>query len=167
MKLLAQLMGLRRELGILMGCLALTHGVAYFVDPTSFFFNIAPYLNVGFFSMRPIFYFGIFALILTLLLLMTSNSFSVRFLGGEKWKKLHRIVYLLLLLVLLHVFFVQSIIKGYNTVSLIHPLGVIFSYVLLKLLAWKNFLTPLRSVIEYVGARYETFVFTEKTKLYQ
>ncbi|MEI8097137.1 MAG: ferric reductase-like transmembrane domain-containing protein, partial [Candidatus Moraniibacteriota bacterium] len=71
MRLLAQLMGLRRELGILMGCFALVHGVAYFVDPVSFSLNIAPYLNSQFFSMDPLFYFGIVALIVTIPLLLT------------------------------------------------------------------------------------------------
>jgi methionine sulfoxide reductase heme-binding subunit len=167
MRLLNQLMGLRREFGILMGCFALVHGVAYFIDPTSYFLNIAPYLNVRFFSMPPLFSFGVLSLILTLVLFFTSNNFSVRLLGGKKWKILHRVVYLLLLTVLLHILFVQSVRRGYNTVSLIKPVGIILSYVLLKLLAWKNFLPPLRSLIARIGERYTAFVLVRSEEARQ
>lgn len=154
MRLLVQLMGLRREFGILMGCFALVHGAAYFIDPTSFSLDIAPYLNADFFSMQPLFYFGILSLILTLPLFLTSNNFSMRILGGKKWKMLHRIIYVLLLAVLLHIFFLRSMRGGYDVIGLIQPAGIIFGYVLLKALAWKNFITPLREMIAYVAARY-------------
>jgi len=161
MRLLAQLMGLRREFGILMGCFALVHGVTYFLDPATFSLDIAPYLNTNFFSMPPLFYFGILSLILTLPLLATSNSFSLRFLGNKKWKILHRIVYILLLTVLLHVFFLRSRRGGYDVVELIQPLSIIFSYALLKALAWKNFIKPLRDIIASVNERYERYALAK------
>lgn len=157
MRLFAQLMGLRREFGILMGCLALVHGVAYFIDPTSFSINIAPYLNVQFFSMQPLFYFGIFALLLTLPLFFTSNNLSIHFLGGRKWKMLHRTVYVLLVIMLLHILFLKSMRRGYDVLELIQPAIIILGYVLLKALAWKNFLPSLRDAILYVSVRYTQY----------
>lgn len=165
MRLLSQLMGLRREFGILMGCFALVHGVAYFIDPAAFFFNIKPYLNTRFFSMQPLFYFGILSLIFTVPLLVTSNNFSLRLLGGKKWKMLHRIVYALLLTVLLHILFLQSMRRGYSAAALIQPASIIFAYALLKVLAWKNFLPPLCDIITYVSERYQTYILEKKAKI--
>lgn len=161
-RLFSQMMGLRRELGILMGCFALVHGVAYFVDPASFSLDIAPYLNADFFSMQPLFYFGILSLIFTLPLLFTSNTPSLRFLGGKKWKMLHRVVYVLLLTMLLHTFFLKSSRRGYDIFGMIQPVSIVLAYVLLKALAWKNFLPFLRDAIVYIGERYETFLLAKK-----
>lgn len=163
MRLLAQLMGLRREFGILMGCFALVHGIAYFVDPVAFSFDIAPYLNRDFFSMQPLFYFGILSLIFTLPLLFTSNTSSLRFLGGKKWKMLHRVVYVLLLTMLLHIFFLKSSRRGYDVLEMIQPVSIVLAYVLLKALAWKNFLPFLRDAITYISERYATFLLVKET----
>lgn len=157
MKLLAQLMGLRREFGILMGCFALVHGVAYFIDPTSFSVDIAPYLNTRFFSMEPLFYFGILALLVTIPLFLTSNNLSVRLLGGRKWKILHRGAYVILVTMLLHILFLRSIRRGFNVLELVQPMSILFGYVLLKVLAWKNFLPFLRDTISYVSDRYAQY----------
>lgn len=162
MKLLSQLMGLRREFGILMGCFALVHGVAYFIDPLAFSFDIAPYLNTQFFTMQPLYYFGILALLLTLPLFLTSNNRSVRFLGGKRWKLLHRSVYALLLLMLLHIFFLRSMRRGYSFGEFISPVSIVFGYVLLKVLAWKNFLPFLRDAITYVSLRYTQYIVTKE-----
>ena len=161
-RLLSQLMGLRREFGILMGCFALVHGVSYFIDPTSFALDIAPYLNADFFSMHPLFYFGILSLLLVLPLLLTSNNFSLRALGGKRWKMLHRIVYILLLTVLLHIFFIKNGRRGYDLLEITQPLLIVFGYILLKVLAWKNFLPFLRDAIIYVSARYDRYVAVKK-----
>ncbi|MFZ2187364.1 MAG: ferric reductase-like transmembrane domain-containing protein [Candidatus Moraniibacteriota bacterium] len=164
MRLLFQAMGLRRELGILMGCFALVHGAAYFIDPASFSFDIAPYLNTHFFSMQPLFYFGIFSLALTVPLLLTSNNLSQRVLGGRRWKILHRIVYVLLLVVLLHVLFLRSMRGGYSVIEWIPPISIILGYILLKVLAWKNFLPFLRDGIADVSARYTAFALAKKAR---
>lgn len=161
-RLLLQMMGLRREFGILMGCLAIVHGVTYFLDPVTFSLNIEPYLNTRFFSMPPLFYFGILSLILVLPLLLTSNNFSLRFLGGERWKTLHRLVYVILFTVLLHIFFIRGVRRGFGAVELIQPAGIIFGYVLLKVLAWKNFIAPLRDIIASVGDRYGRYVLAKR-----
>lgn len=160
MRLLTQLMGLRREFGILMGCFALVHGVAYFIDPVSFSLNIAPYLNTQFFSMEPLFYFGIVALIITVGLLLTSNNFSVQFLGGRKWKMLHRFVYLILITMFLHIFFLRSASREFAFLELIQPVSIVFGYILLKVLAWKNLLPFLRDSITYVSERYALYTST-------
>jgi DMSO/TMAO reductase YedYZ heme-binding membrane subunit len=167
MRLLALLMGLRREFGILMGCFALVHGAAYFVDPASFSQNIAPYLNASFFSMQPLFYFGIVALALTLPLLFTSNNVSVRLLGSQKWKHVHRIVYTLLFVVLLHVLFLRGMRSGYTRVDWLQPASIIIGYLFLKVLAWKNFVPFLCESISNVSARYDQYVLIKKGSVSQ
>jgi len=162
MKILAQLMGLRREFGILMGCFALVHGVAYFIDPTSFSLNISPYLNAQFFSMQPLYYFGILTLLITLPLFLTSNNLSLRFLGGKRWKLLHRSAYALLLIMLLHILFLRSMRRGYSFGELISPASIVLGYVLLKVLAWKNFLPFLRNAITSVSLRYTQYIVTKE-----
>lgn len=157
MRLLSQLMGLRREFGIMMGCFALVHGVAYFVDPLSFSLDIAPYLNAHFFSMHPLFYFGILALIFTLPLLLTSNTSSIRLLGGKNWKRLHRLVYIILITMLLHIFFLKAGSHGYDIFEFFQPFFIVLGYILLKLLAWKNFLPFLREIIVYISERYDGY----------
>jgi len=162
-RLFSQLMGLRREFGILMGCFAFVHGIAYFIDPTSFSLSIEPYLNAHFFLMHPLFYFGIITLIFTLPLLLTSNSISIRLLGGRRWKMLHRFVYVILITMLLHIFFLKTINHGSDIVTLIQSVSIVLGYILMKVLAWKNFLPFLRETISYIETRYKTFILDQKS----
>lgn len=52
--------------------------------------------------------FGFFAFTGMTLLAATSNQFSVRKLGGKKWKLLHRCVYFVALLVTVHIFLIEK-----------------------------------------------------------
>lgn len=161
MRLLLQLMSLRREIGILMGCFALVHGLGYFINPISFSV-IAPYLNANFFSLPPILSLGVLTLLLTLPLLLTSNNLSLRYLGGKKWKMLHRTVYAVLLLMLAHIFFFRAMGSGYSLLNFVQPVLLVFGYILLKILAWKNFIAPLRNAIWFVGKKYEEYILAKK-----
>lgn len=157
-RLLLQLMGLRRELGILMAYLATVHGLGYILDPEWFDLLIAPYLKVSLFAINPALLFGATAYLLTLPLLLTSNSWAQRSLG-KNWKRLHKIVYVLFVVVLMHRF----LIKGGGTVEFIQ-LGVLLgSYVLAKLLAWKNFFAPLQKTIDWVALRYREYTLARQS----
>lgn len=61
--------------------------------------------------------FGLFATLLLLLLLVLSNTASLRYLKGKRWKLLQRLTYLLMPLILLHTF-------GYQYLNLRGPLLV-------------------------------------------
>ena len=88
----------RRQFGITVFLLAFTHYALLILFPQ--LFGLYPImLWPGFLFMQ----LGLFALILLFLMFITSNSFSVIRLG-KWWKRLHRIVYIILWLVLLHVF---------------------------------------------------------------
>jgi len=82
----------RRRLGILVFLLAFTH-----------FHIISLPRQAGIESLTiPLFQaFGIATLLLITLLFLTSNNFSVKRLGSW-WKRLHRFVYVILLLILFH-----------------------------------------------------------------
>ncbi len=153
MRLLLQMMGFRRELGILMGYLATVHVVGYLIDPLWFDAFFAPYIGNDLFAMAPTFLFGTVAYFLTLPLLFTSNTIALRALGGRRWKGLHRLAYPLLVFTMLHRFTV----KGMTTMALLQAALLIGAYALIKLLARNNFLPTLRGAIDIVGMRYVTW----------
>jgi len=157
MRLLLLAMSLRRELGILIGCFALVHGISYFIDSQIFTSQIEPYLNTNFFSMQPLFFFGIITLFFTTLLFITSNNLSVRFLGGKNWKRLHRLVYVLLVVMLAHIIFVKSVRNGSNIFEIFQAVFLVLSYIFLKLLSMKNFIPFLQESIVYVKKRYDQY----------
>ncbi len=158
-RLLLQLMGLRRELGILMAYLATVHGVGYLIDPDWFSFLTTPYLMGDFFSISPRYLFGFGAYALTLPLVLTSNNLAQRSLGGKNWKRLHTLVYPLLVLALFHKFLRPN---GASVQDLLMPAFILLSYVVLKILAWKNIFSPLAKVIAWGAARYHDY--TDKKK---
>lgn len=151
-RLLLIAMGLRREFGILMGCFALVHALGYLRDPIWIDWFIIPYLN-DIFGMDRRFLYGFIALGLTLPVLFTSNTLSQRVLG-RNWKRLHRLVYPLLLFTLLHKFVRTG---STDFMGIIEASAVFAAYLTTKLLAWKNFLPPLRAAIGYVSARYSVY----------
>lgn len=158
MRLLLQLMGLRRELGIMMAYLATVHGLGYLFDPQWFDLLIAPYLKVSLFAIDPALLFGMTAYLLTLPLLLTSNALAQRSLG-KYWKLLHRVVYVLFVVVLIHRF----LIKVGGTEEAIQSALLLGGYVLAKLLAWKNFITPLQKAIDWVATRYREYTVARQS----
>ncbi len=87
----------RRELGILMGMLALMHYATFLIKNFE-------YLEVIIQNPNPPLWLpvGFWAMILAFLLLITSNNWAVKKLG-KWWKRLHRLVYAILILVIVHV----------------------------------------------------------------
>ena len=85
----------RRQLGILVFVLAFSH--YQLVRGISIYTGKIPLLS------RPLFEVtGTSALFLLFFMFLTSNNFSVRNLG-KNWKRLHRIVYIILWLLVLHI----------------------------------------------------------------
>jgi sulfoxide reductase heme-binding subunit YedZ len=152
MRLLLQLMMLRRELGIMMGYLATVHGVGYLLDPDWYNFIMAPILTGDIVGHDPRYFFGIFAYLLTLPLLLTSNALAQKYMGA-KWKQLHRSVYLMFAFAIIHRF----LIKGAPAVVLIEIAILLGTYGLLKVLAWKNFSPPLVKAINLLAEDYRRF----------
>jgi sulfoxide reductase heme-binding subunit YedZ len=160
MRLLMQLNGLRRELGIWFGFAAIVHGSAYMpkageIESGRAFFAYAA--SFGWW-----FTFGIVALFCTYPLLLTSNSLSVKLLK-RNWKRLHRLVYVVFVATLLHIFLLKQGGDIMRDISRWLQFGLMFGgYVVLKLLARNNFIAPLREAIDAVAEHYEMYC-REKT----
>ncbi len=99
-----QLARFRRMLGLFTFCYACLHLLAYGwldmgLDPAEIGRDILkrPFILVGFSSW-----------LLLLPLALTSSNAAVRALGGRAWRSLHRLVYLIAPLVLLHFFWMRS-----------------------------------------------------------
>lgn len=152
-RLLQQLMGLRRELGIWFAYLATVHGIGFLTDPYIGALVRETVRSQGFFSLDPLFLFGISAYLLTLPLLITSNNLANRLLGGRNWKLLHRTVYVMALFAVIHRF----VTHGLTPWALLEMLVLTVGYILAKLLAWKNFLPPLVQVNAWVASEYQQF----------
>ncbi len=162
MRLLLLLMGFRRQLGIWFAYLATVHGLGYTIALDSPIFHPEQW---GWFLSHPGVWdpklaVGTLAYGLTLPLLFTSNELMNRALG-RYWKKLHRLVYAVLFLVLFH----KAIGLGQSPDDFELEEGgqmilVLGAYVLLKLLAWKNFLPPLARLFAFVAGRYKTYQAT-------
>lgn len=128
-KALASLMTFRREMGIFMGMLAIEHVLLYFIKfQVSFnsIFNPAFWIEDGAISYRA---FGLTALILILPLLTTSNNFSMRMLKTG-WKKLHRIVYVALIAVTIHVLILKQ--EYFEIVVILSAYGILKLFVATK-----------------------------------
>ncbi len=155
MRLLLQLMGFRRELGIFMAYLATVHGVGYLIDPEWVAVFVEPYLLGNAFPINPTYFLGGVAYVLTLPLLFTSNNLMQRFLDGGTWKRLHRLVYLVLVLVLLHHF---SVKRGMDVFGWFQTIAILGAYIFMKLLAWKkDLLPPLNRGIGVVATWYRDY----------
>jgi DMSO/TMAO reductase YedYZ heme-binding membrane subunit len=121
----------RRHMGILMYLFALAHGTLM---------SIFPRLTFGVLLRMPVEeIIGLTALLLTTPLFVTANDYSVKLLG-RKWKKLHRLAYLIVWLIFIHVLLVSE----RNVTLMIGTIGV------LEILSWfiywrrrQNTATPL------------------------
>lgn len=162
MRLLLQVMGLRRELGICMGYAAIVHGLSYLTNPLWFSLYIAPFWRSNPLTIWPPILFGLIAYFLTIPLLFTSNQWAQGLLGGKNWKLLHRLVYVLFFFAVLHF----ALIRGKNGVSDYWQIGLLLTaYALVKLLAWKNILPPFVWLIETIARRYQTYTVERKAEL--
>lgn len=154
MRLLLQGMSIRREIGILMGVFAIVHVTGYFLDPIWVSTFIAPYSWREPFSFGPLVLLGIVSLALVLPLLLTSNDFSVRLFGGRNWKRVHWLVYPAFVAITFHWMFRRS---EWSLSGFLTGCAIVAMYVLLKLLARRNFIAPLRVAIDAVASQYGSY----------
>jgi methionine sulfoxide reductase heme-binding subunit len=101
-KLLMKLNPLRRPLGVATFFYALLHFVSYFLREGDFTVAFKQIVE------KKYLIFGYMALLLLLLLAITSNNFSVRKLKAKKWKVLHRFVFVAFFLVTVHVLLIEK-----------------------------------------------------------
>ncbi len=148
-----QIMSIRRELGILMAYLATVHAVGYLMDPAWAQAEIFPHYS----EWQNGYLFGILAYTLTLPLLLTSNTLAQKYLGGTLWKLVHRVVYAMFIFAVLHRFFINTGGDGEVGFAFVEAGVLIGSYGLLKILAWNNFIAPLRAVIEWVEGKHSQY----------
>ncbi len=98
-KLAQAIMPLRKEIGIFMWALAFVHGAGYIFEYPTFIISQEFWWQEG---MITYFAIGVISLSITLLLTLTSNIYSIQLLG-KHWKTLHRGVYIIAVLTVLHV----------------------------------------------------------------
>lgn len=91
---------------------------------------------------RPYITIGLTAFVLMIPLAVTSTDRMLRRLGGERWRKLHRLIYLITLLGVIHFWW---LVKKDITEPLLFALIYSFSMVLRYLFNRKRNPTPLRS----------------------
>ncbi len=162
-RLLLLVMGLRRELGILMGCLALTHGLGYALDPVFFKIFLQEYLGANLFSMDTSILAGLTGLLLITLLTLTSNRWATRLLGGKYWKRLHRVVYPAFVLIVVHRFFRVGG-SWQHIMPFIEAVLLVGAYTLLKFLTWKQQAWPwLRRGTLYISEQYAGYRAAQKS----
>lgn len=92
-KIFGSFLSLRQSMGIWMGITALAHAV---------------FMLINYFPKNPVeLFFGFLPQIIILLLTITSNKFSQKFLG-KNWKRWHRLAYLIPILVIIQIFLASS-----------------------------------------------------------
>ena len=156
MRLLILLMGFRRELGVLMGCLALVHGLGYFISPHIFFGTDQSFFSIGVFSWDKGIIAGLVGLLLIMPLLLTSNNLSLRFLGGKKWKRLHRLAYPAFFFIVFHQYLMGN--SPFSPVALLGAFSLLGFYALMKFLAWRPEIFPwLQTNVRRISMRYQQY----------
>lgn len=90
-KIFGTLLKFREELGILIGILSLAH-LYHMLPMIGFYLSKNPLLVI----------FGILPQIIILILTLTSNEFSRKKLG-KNWKKLHRLAYIVPILIMIQI----------------------------------------------------------------
>ncbi len=110
----------RRQIGISVFIYALLHLLIYFVYTGTWANFVKDWEKLFILS-------GIVAFILLLVLAITSNNRSVRALGGKRWKRIHRLAYLIMFLLIYHQATQEK--TGYReTAKLFAPLILLQTY---------------------------------------
>jgi ferredoxin-NADP reductase/DMSO/TMAO reductase YedYZ heme-binding membrane subunit/rubredoxin len=103
-RLIGSLMPLRKELGILMGTLAVVHGSTYIYPMPEILWTREFWMNGSYPSYTAL---GYVAMLLCIPLLLTSNTWMMKKMG-KYWKMLHRLVYLIIIFTVVHVVLLKS-----------------------------------------------------------
>lgn len=124
------LMPLRKEIGILMGTLAFVHGATYILPSPMMLTESYFYWDSNFFSYT---FLGLIALIFTIPLLLTSNTWAIQKLG-KYWKMIHRLVYGVIIFAVAHVV-VLKMAMDFEFGQVILLIG----YFIAKIFEWKGY----------------------------
>ena len=128
---------LRRMLGLFVFFYALVHFSAYvWLDQSGQWDDILRDI-----PKRPFILVGLLALVLLTPLALTSFNAAIRWLGAARWRKLHRAVYGIALLAVLHFFWMRAGKRNFDQVAL-------YAAIIGVLLAWR-----LRRFFSQRGAR--------------
>lgn len=119
------LVRLRRMLGLFV----FFYGVLHFLSFIGFDHNFAVDAIARDILKRPFVMVGFAAFVLLIPLAATSNAWAIRKLGGRKWQELHRSVYLIGILGVLHYFWLVK------ATALLWPIG--YAIALGLLLGWR------------------------------
>ena len=104
---------MRRMLGLFVFFYALVHFSAYvWLDQSGQWEDIA--LDI---PKRPFILIGLLALLLLFPLALTSFNAAIRWMGAARWRSLHRAVYLIALLAILHFFWMRSGKRNFDEVA--------------------------------------------------
>lgn len=119
----------RRGLGLWTFAYAVCHLVAYVL------FDMGLDLTAVWADMvqRPFILVGVLAWLLLLPLALTSFNTAIRWLGARRWQALHRVVYLVAVLALVHFYWMRA---GKNHFAEVH----IYTTVLVGLAVWRVYL---------------------------
>ena len=88
---------------------------------------------------RPFIWVGMLAFVAMWPLAVTSNNASVRWLGGKRWQQLHRMVYLLPVLAVLHFYWMRA---GKNNFAEVWVYTLVLSVLLVWRVWWKAKTSP-------------------------
>ena len=117
---------MRRMLGLFVFFYALVHFSAYvWLDQSGQWEDIA--LDI---PKRPFILIGLLALLLLFPLALTSFNAAIRWMGAARWRSLHRAVYLVALLAILHFFWMRSGKRNFDEVA-------VYAAIIGVLLAWR------------------------------
>lgn len=117
---------MRRMLGLFVFFYALVHFSAYvWLDQSGQWEDIA--LDI---PKRPFILIGLLALLLLFPLALTSFNAAIRWMGAARWRSLHRAVYLIALLAILHFFWMRSGKRNFDEVA-------VYAAMIGVLLAWR------------------------------
>lgn len=136
-KIFRSLLPFRKEAGIFCGCLLICHGIGFFL-----FYNFAlkDIFLPDFWNPKFLYFWGILGVLALIPLVLTSNIFSMRLLR-QWWKKLHMLVYFVLVVGALHIILIP-LSRGEDFFSVffstLETLLPIFVFFILKALAWKG-----------------------------
>jgi sulfoxide reductase heme-binding subunit YedZ len=116
----------RRMLGLFVAFYALLHLLAYSGFDMGFDFDDIAQDIVK----RPFILVGFSAAVLLALLALTSFNRAIRWLGGRRWQRLHKSVYAIALLALLHFFWMRA---GKNNFAEV----LVYAVIVAVLLGWR------------------------------
>ena len=117
---------MRRMLGLFVFFYALVHFSAYvWLDQSGQWEDIA--LDI---PKRPFILIGLLALLLLFPRALTSFNAAIRWMGAARWRSLHRAVYLIALLAILHFFWMRSGKRNFDEVA-------VYAAIIGVLLAWR------------------------------